>query len=109
MFLCFSNITFYWLVYFFKQGVADTLKKQVKEETHSRTVMQSRIASDTTDLAKQQVESKKKKVKVSKKAKELEEIANTTLAEVEVLRKQHADRVEVKTSSSSSVLKAGFI
>ncbi len=67
----------------------------MKEETHSRTVLQTRITSDTTDLAKQQVEAKKKKVKVSKKAKELEEIAQGTLADVVVLRKAHADRVQV--------------
>ena len=69
----------------------------MKEETHSRTVLQARIASDTTDLAKQQVEAKKKKVKVSKKAKELEEIANGTLSDVQVLRNAHASRVKVRT------------
>ncbi|XP_022102593.1 coiled-coil domain-containing protein 178-like [Acanthaster planci] len=74
------------------QGTAESLKKQVKEETHARTVLQARISSDTTDLAKQQTEAKKKKAKVSKKAFELEQIVSNILADVKVLRKEHAQR-----------------
>ncbi|XP_071807760.1 coiled-coil domain-containing protein 178-like [Asterias amurensis] len=74
------------------QGTSDSLRKQVKEETHSRTVLQARIASDTSDLAKQQIEAKKKKAKVSKKAFELEQIVSRILADVKVLREKHAER-----------------
>ena len=47
------------------QSTADTLRKQVKDEIHSRTVIQSRISSDTTDLSKNQTEIVTKKEKVS--------------------------------------------
>ena len=77
------------------QGTSDSLRKQVKEETHSRTVLQARIASDTSDLAKQQIEAKKKKAKVSKKAFELEQIVSRILADVKVLREKHAERQKV--------------
>ncbi|XP_071952787.1 coiled-coil domain-containing protein 178-like [Antedon mediterranea] len=74
------------------QGTCDSLRKQVKEETHSRTVLQARIASDTTDLQKQRVEARKKKAKVSKKATELQNAVAVLLAEVKKLRQEHFEK-----------------
>ncbi|XP_038056711.1 coiled-coil domain-containing protein 178-like [Patiria miniata] len=85
------------------QGTSDSLRKRVKEETHSRTVLQARISSDTTDLAKQQVEAKKKKAKVSKKAFELEQIVSNILADVKVLRKEHAQRQQTIAELRGSI------
>ena len=43
----------------------DALRKQVKEEMHSKTVMAARISSDSSDLVKNQADTKQKKEKVS--------------------------------------------
>ncbi len=50
--------------FFFTQARAEALRKQVKEEIHSRTVIQARIQSDQSDLIKSQAETKAKKEKV---------------------------------------------
>uniref|UniRef100_UPI0037552EC4 hypothetical protein n=1 Tax=Salmonella sp. s54412 TaxID=3160128 RepID=UPI0037552EC4 len=45
-------------------------KSQLKEEAHMRTVLQARIASDTSDLLRSRIESKKKREKVSQQAED---------------------------------------
>ena len=77
------------------QSTVDSLKKQLKEETHNRTVLQARITADTTDLAKRQVEAKKKKAKVTQKATEMDEIVAGVLATTKALREQRATRQNV--------------
>nr|XP_054772719.1 coiled-coil domain-containing protein 178-like [Lytechinus pictus] len=74
------------------QSTVDSLKKQLREETHNRTVLQARITADTTDLAKRQVEAKKKKAKVTQKANEIDEIVARVLAETKILREKRASR-----------------
>ncbi|XP_077991434.1 uncharacterized protein LOC144445672 [Glandiceps talaboti] len=71
---------------------ADALKKQLKDEQHSRTVLQARIASDTAELQKLQLDAKKKKMKVSRKASETDKVVSHVLKQVEHLRKMHADK-----------------
>ncbi|XP_033123693.1 coiled-coil domain-containing protein 178-like isoform X2 [Anneissia japonica] len=85
------------------QGTSDTLRKQLKEETHSRTVLQARIASDTTDLQKQRVEARKKKAKVSKKATELENAVAVILAEVKELRQMHSEKVQANQRLQAAI------
>ena len=46
------------------QNTAETLRRQVKEEIHTRTVLQARINSDTQEIEKTRSESAKKKEKV---------------------------------------------
>ena len=46
------------------QNTAETLRRQVKEEVHTRTVLQARINSDTQEMEKTRTESGKKKEKV---------------------------------------------
>ena len=46
------------------QARAEALRKQVKEEIHSKTVIQARIQSDSSDLIKDRAETKAKKEKV---------------------------------------------
>lgn len=45
------------------QTTVDSLRRQVKEEVHSRTVLQARIASDTLEIEKSKTESAKKREK----------------------------------------------
>ena len=53
------------VTYLFLQMTCEGLKRQVKEEIHSRTVLQARISSDSTELVKSKVEAKQKNEKVS--------------------------------------------
>ena len=46
------------------QNTAETLRRQVKEEMHTRTVLQARINSDNQEIDKTRSESAKKKEKV---------------------------------------------
>ena len=46
------------------QNTAETLRRQVKEEVHTRTVLQARINSDSSEIEKTRSESGKKKEKV---------------------------------------------
>ena len=46
------------------QNTAETLRRQVKEEIHTRTVLQARINSDNQEIEKTRSESAKKKEKV---------------------------------------------
>ena len=46
------------------QQTAETLRRQVKDEIHTRTVLQARINSDSAEIEKVKTESGKKKGKV---------------------------------------------
>lgn len=73
-----SDITIYFLMYstrenqlpfwhwfsFDLQGTADTLRRQVKDEVHTRTVLVARISNDTTDLSKYKTDTQVKNQKV---------------------------------------------
>lgn len=71
------------------------LKKQHKEETHSRTILQARILADSTDFQKLQLEAKKKKSRVEKKCNEIENVVAGVLSEVKVQRSSKADKMKV--------------
>ncbi|KAJ8034089.1 hypothetical protein HOLleu_24515 [Holothuria leucospilota] len=77
------------------QGTIEGLKKQHKEETHSRTILQARILADSTDFQKLQLEAKKKKSRVEKKCNEIENVVASVLSEVEVQRSTKADKMKV--------------
>ena len=56
MFIYVCNVIF--------QSTADALRKQIKDEIHTKTVMSSRIQSDSSELVKSQAETKQKKERV---------------------------------------------
>ncbi|XP_070555830.1 coiled-coil domain-containing protein 178-like [Ptychodera flava] len=74
------------------RATSDALKKQLKDEQHSRTVLQARITSDTAELQKLQQDAKRKRMKVTKKADETDKVVSHVLKQVEHLRKIHADK-----------------
>ena len=60
-------MTVYWLwlhLDIIFQATADTLRRQVKDEVHTRTVLVARIKSDTTDLSKYRTDNQMKNEKV---------------------------------------------
>ena len=52
-------------IFFFQKSTVDALKKQVKEEIHTRTIIAARITSDGDEIVKTKTEQKDKKEKVS--------------------------------------------
>ncbi|KAL9979922.1 hypothetical protein ACROYT_G008441 [Oculina patagonica] len=73
---------------------ADALKKQLKDEAHARTVLQARITSDTQDLAKTHVDSKKKREKATQRAEEIVKLVDHVKDQVSKLEKIHNERLE---------------
>lgn len=71
---------------------ADALKKQLKDEAHARTVLQARITSDTQDLAKSHVDSKKKREKATQRADEMVKLVDNVRDQVSKLEKIHNER-----------------
>lgn len=71
---------------------ADALKKQLKDEAHARTVLQARITSDTQDLAKTHVDSKKKREKATQRAEEIVKLVDNVRDQVSKLEKIHNER-----------------
>ncbi|XP_013420633.1 coiled-coil domain-containing protein 178 isoform X2 [Lingula anatina] len=73
---------------------AESLKKQVKDEIHTKTVMQARIVSDNTELVSSHDEFKAKREKVQKVVDELMENLRVILGKVEKLRAEYAKRAK---------------
>ena len=69
-----------------------SLKNQLKEESHTRAILQARIATDTSDLLKSRVDSKKKREKMSQQALDGEKVVNRIREQVEKLEKVHSER-----------------
>lgn len=65
---------------------ADTLKRQVKDEIHTRSVLTARITSDSQDLKKTQGEMRERKTKAAKVADDVVTAVKTVREKVEKLR-----------------------
>lgn len=100
IYICMESWNFLQPVTLHLQMTTEGLHKQHKEETHARTVLQARILADTTDFQKLQMEAKKKKDKVGKKCKEIENVVSGILKEVESQRAVKADRLKVNQTLS---------
>ncbi|XP_067933095.1 coiled-coil domain-containing protein 178-like [Watersipora subatra] len=73
----------------------ETLRKQCKDEIHTRTVLHTRITSDGTELVKSQAEAKHKKQKLSKTVVEIEEQLKVVGAKVEKLRDVYGTKQQI--------------
>lgn len=78
------------------KATAETLRRQVKEELHTKSVLVARINSDSTDLVKYKKDTVQKRDKVQKVATEVETAVNTVLAKVEKLRTSKKEKTETK-------------
>ncbi|XP_066272114.1 coiled-coil domain-containing protein 178-like [Branchiostoma lanceolatum] len=82
---------------------ADALKKQVKEEMHTSTILKARITSDTSDHDRLQLEAKKKQDKVTKKVDEIENAVSIVEEDIIKRRKTHADTRKVRVDLESQL------
>ncbi|XP_028391567.1 coiled-coil domain-containing protein 178-like isoform X2 [Dendronephthya gigantea] len=69
-----------------------SLRNQLKEESNNRTILQARIATDTSDLLRSRLDSKKKKEKMSRQAQDADKVLIRIREQVEKLEKEHAQR-----------------
>ncbi|XP_065062478.1 coiled-coil domain-containing protein 178-like [Rhopilema esculentum] len=74
---------------------ADSLKKQLKDESHARTVLQARITADISDLAKTKADASKKKEKGTKRSEEIDKAVTSIKAQVAKMEKIHEERKKV--------------
>lgn len=85
------------------KNTAETLRRQVKEEVHTRTVLQARINSDSAEIEKTRSESGKKKEKADKVANDVQSAVTVVLEKVEKLRSAKAKRDEQKVTLKSQI------
>ena len=81
---------------FFNQQTLETLKKQCKDEVHTRGVLTSRIDSDGSELVQSQVEAKTKKEKLTKTVVEIEQQLKVVVEQVDKLRDVYNAKKEVR-------------
>lgn len=74
----------------------EALKKQCRDEIHTRGVLKSRISSDGTELVKSQVHAKEKKEKMGKTVVELEKTLEVVVEKVDKLKGIYDSKKEVK-------------
>ncbi|XP_062617732.1 coiled-coil domain-containing protein 178-like [Saccostrea cucullata] len=80
------------------KGTADTLRRQVKDEVHTRTVLVARISNDTTDLSKYKTDTQVKNQKAKKVADDVVNVVNEVKTKVEKLRSAKRDRLKKKST-----------
>ncbi|XP_064605202.1 coiled-coil domain-containing protein 178-like [Liolophura sinensis] len=95
----------------------DTLRRQVKDEVHTRTVLQARISSDTSDVSKSSAETLEKKEKVSvvandvtvavsqveDKVTRLRSAQESKLKKIEELKRQIEETVEKEKNTEKEI------
>ncbi|XP_046357907.2 coiled-coil domain-containing protein 178-like [Haliotis rufescens] len=81
----------------------ETLKKQVKDEVHSRTVLQARINSDSSEIDRTRQDSAKKQNKAQKVADEVGSAVNNVLEKVQKLRNTKDEKVKLKSDLDTKI------
>ncbi|VDH89051.1 Hypothetical predicted protein [Mytilus galloprovincialis] len=78
------------------KATAETLRRQVKDEMHTKSVLVARINSDSTDLVKYKKDTTQKRDKAQKVANEVQTAVTTVLTKVEKLRSTKREKTETK-------------
>lgn len=78
------------------KATAETLRRQVKDELHTKSVLVARINSDSTDLVKYKKDTTQKRDKAQKVANEVQTAVHTVLTKVEKLRSTKREKTETK-------------
>ncbi|XP_052254970.1 coiled-coil domain-containing protein 178-like [Dreissena polymorpha] len=80
---------------------ADSLKRQVKDEVHTKSVLTARISSDTLDLQKSQGNTRAQKKKAEKVAEEVVTAVSNIKEKVEKLRSAKESKTRKKRDLSA--------
>ncbi|KAK3089571.1 hypothetical protein FSP39_004696 [Pinctada imbricata] len=78
------------------KATADTLRRQVKDEVHTRTVLVARIKSDSTDLSKYRTDNQVKNEKAKKVADDVVNVVKDVETKVERLRSAKNEKKKQK-------------
>ncbi|XP_046576697.1 coiled-coil domain-containing protein 178-like [Haliotis rubra] len=81
----------------------ETLKRQVKEEVHTRTVLQARINSNSTEMDRTRQDSAKKQTKAQKVADEVGSAVNNVLEKVQKLRNTKDEKGKLKSDLDTKI------
>ena len=79
-----------------ERATVETLRRQVKEEMHTKSVLVARINSDSTDMVKYKKDTEQKRDKASKVAKEVQTAVDAVEAKVDKLRNTKKEKTEAK-------------
>lgn len=83
----------------------ETLRRQVKDEVHTRTVLTARITSDSTELTRAKGETSQRREKARKVATEVDNLVDDVLVKVKKLRKTKKENDEKKESLTAQLEK----
>lgn len=83
----------------------ETLRRQVKDEVHTRTVLTARITSDSTELTRAKGETSQRREKARKVATEVDNLVDDVLVKVKKLRKSKKENDEKKESLTAQLEK----
>lgn len=78
------------------QQTLETLRKQCKDEVHTRSVLHTRINSDGTEMVRSQAEAKHKKQKLTNTVVVIEEQLKVIVQKVDKLRDLYDAKREVR-------------
>ncbi|OWF35535.1 coiled-coil domain-containing protein 178-like isoform X2 [Mizuhopecten yessoensis] len=81
----------------------ETLRRQVKDEVHSRTVLAARINSDSTELQRAKGETSTRREKAKKVATEVDTLVDEVLVKVKKLRTAKKENNEKKENLTSQL------
>lgn len=81
----------------------ETLRKQVRDEIHTRNTLNARITTDSSELVKSQGEAVQRKEKLSTAIVDLEESIKVVLGKVEDLRGVYSARREVQVALEAEI------
>ncbi|XP_041357079.1 coiled-coil domain-containing protein 178-like [Gigantopelta aegis] len=85
------------------KNAVESLRKQMKEEMHTRTILQARIGSDTVEILKTRQDSAGKKEKAQTIAYEVKNAVNNVLEKVEKLRASKQVKDQRKTELKATI------
>ncbi|KAI8786931.1 coiled-coil domain-containing protein 178 [Biomphalaria glabrata] len=80
------------------KNTLEALRKQVKDEMHTKTVLQARITTEGGEIEKTKLESAKKREKAQNVADEVHRAVSAVLEKVEKLRSAKEERTKQKVS-----------
>ncbi|XP_033736853.1 coiled-coil domain-containing protein 178-like [Pecten maximus] len=81
----------------------ETLRRQVKDEVHTRTVLTARITSDSTELTRAKGETSQRREKAKKVASEVDSLVDDVLVKVKKLRTAKKENDEKKENLTAQL------
>ncbi|KAK3584816.1 hypothetical protein CHS0354_006233 [Potamilus streckersoni] len=85
------------------KSTAETLRKQMMDETHTKTILEARIKADSTEFEKARIDIRDKRTKAQKVADEVTQAVSVVKTKVEKLRKTKEEKTIVKSDLEEQI------